>query len=822
MIEKFLSQVRCPSRYIGSEINSIHKDHQGKLKIALVFPDLYEIGMSHLGLQIIYFMLNQYDDVVCERAFAPAPDMEELIVNNNIPWVSHESWKPLKDFGVIAFTLPSELNYTTVLNILRLAQIPLRSKERGDNYPLILGGGACSLNPEPVADFFDAIFLGEVEDVIDELVENLRYLKKIDRKIFLEKFCKVSGIYIPSLFEPVYNNDGTISYVKPLNSGYTGVQRQVVKNFDLSFSSDRFIVPFTSTIHDRLTVEIARGCTQGCRFCHAGTIYRPTREKSVKKIIDLTDKALKNTGYEELSLMSLSAGDYSQIEGLVSSLISRYESKKITVSLPSLRVGTISEQLLRQIRSIRKTGITIALEAGTERLRRVINKNITEEDALKMVETVFRLGWKRIKLYFMIGLPSESEEDRMGILDLARKLGRAGTGDITVSLATFIPKPHTPFQWERQIKWNEAENMLNRIKKELKEKYFKVKWQDPKLSYIEGVLSRGDRNLSFLLEKALEKGCKLDSWSDFFDFSKWESALAETGIDTDFYLRERNKAEKFPWEHLDSLVNKEFLFEERERAVGGLSIEDCFTGRCTQCGACDFKQLQPLHAAEFRDIRKPGVYARYETKYRLRITKAGMMRYLSHLEYIRVIERALRRTGLPLKFSEGFHPAPKFSFSPAIPVGVESFAEYMDITFSFSLDPEDVMERMNNVLPDGISVAYAEEIPLKATPVSNLITEMKYEVKIDAGLNLNIAKKVEEYNHYKSFPVYLEYKKKEIDAKKIIPKLNLSEEVLKFGIILKAGSGGINPVIFVKALFDINNEQLSSVEIIKVDTRFGK
>lgn len=822
MIEKFLTQVRCPSRYIGREINSIHKEHEGKLKTALVFPDLYEIGMSHLGLQIIYFMLNAYEDVVCERAFAPAPDMEELILKHNIPWVSHESRTPLKDFDVVAFTLPSELNYTTILNILRLAQIPLRSAERGSTYPFIFGGGACSLNPEPIADFFDAIFLGEVEESIDALVRQLKEIRNRPRVEFLKELSKIPGIYVPSFFEPEYNPDGTISQIKPILQGYQRVQRQVVKDFNNAFSPDRFIVPFTSTIHDRLTVEIARGCTQGCRFCHAGTIYRPTREKSVKKIIEITDKALRNTGYEELSLMSLSAGDYSQIEGLVSSLISRYESKKIAVSLPSLRVGTISEQLLKQIRSIKKTGITIALEAGTERLRRVINKNITEDDALKMVETAFRLGWKGIKLYFMIGLPSESEEDRFGILELVRKLSRAGKGDITVSLATFIPKPHTPFQWERQIKWDEAENILKKIKKELKGKFFKVKWQDPKLSYIEGVFSRGDRKLSYILEKAVEKGCKLDSWSDFFDFSKWESAFAEAKVDADFYLRERSEEEELPWEHLDSLVTKEFLLQERKKALNGSDTEDCFTGRCSQCGACDFKKIEPLHATEFRDIRKPGVYARYETKYRLRITKAGMMRHLSHLEYIRVIERALRRAGLPLVFSEGFHPAPKFSFSHAIPVGVESFAEYMDITLSVSLDPEDVMERLNNVLPDGISVAFVEEIPLKATPVSNLITEIKYEIKILDGLNINLDEKVKQFNSSTTFPVYLEYKEKEIDAKKIISRLNLTGEMLKFSVILNAGAGGINPVIFVKAVLGINNEQLSAIEITKVDTRFGK
>lgn len=822
MIGDFISRIRCPSRYLGNEINSIIKEHTGRLRIALIFPDLYELGMSHLGIQIIYFMLNKYDDVVCERAFAPAPDMEDLLVKNNIPWVSHETRVPLKDFDVLAFTLPSELNYTNILNILRLSHIPLRSAERDERFPFIIGGGACSLNPEPVADFFDAIFLGEVEDSLDLLVQKLRKVKNRPKKEFLKELCEVPGIYVPSFFEPVYNHDNTIKEIKPLLENYTRVQRQVVKNFNNAFFPEKFIVPFTPIVHDRLPVEIARGCTQGCRFCHAGTIYRPTRERSVKRILEIVDKALKSTGYEEISLMSLSTGDYSQLEALIGSLISRYESKKIAISLPSLRVGTVPEGVLRQIRSIRKTGITIALEAGTERLRRVINKNISEEDAEKMVETAFHLGWKGVKLYFMVGLPTEKEDDIEGIITLSRKLSKPEIGDITVSLATFIPKPHTPFQWEKQIRWEEAERILGKIKKKLKGKYFKVKWQDPQLSYIEGILSRGDRKLSFLLEKAIEKGCRLDSWSDHFDFSKWESALNETGIDPDFYLRERKSDEVFPWEHLDTLVNKEFLLEERRRAISGEVTEDCFIGRCTQCGACDFKTIKPVHAEGFRDIQKPGVYAKYESKYRLRITKAGTMKFLSHLEYIRVIERALRRTGVPLEFTEGFHPTPKFSFSPALPVGVESYAEYLDIILAFSLEPEDLMERLNSVLPDGISVVQAEEIPLKAPPIATLVSEMKYEVRILAPLGFEIEKKIDEYNSRESFMVYIEHKGREMDAKKIIPRVYFSDDVIKFGIHLNSGTGGINPVIFTRSLLGITDEKLPLVEIVKVDTRFAK
>jgi len=822
VIDHLIPQVRCPSRYLGNEINAIHKEHKGRLKIALVFPDLYEIGMSHLGSQIIYFMLNSYDDVVCERAFAPAPDMEELIRRHRIPWVSHESRTPLKEFDVLAFTIPSELNYTTILNILDLSGIPFRSSQRNEDYPLIIGGGACSLNPEPVADFFDAFFLGEVEDSIDKIVSQIKMVKKTGRRDFLEEFRKIPGIYVPSLFEPIYNNDGTISQIKPLRDDYKAVHRQVVKDFDSSFFPERVIVPYTATIHDRLTLEIARGCTQGCRFCHAGTIYRPTREKSVKKIINLAERALKNTGYEEISLMSLSAGDYSQLECLISSLISRCEPKKIAVSLPSLRVGTISEEVLKQIKSIRKTGLTIAMEAGTERLRRVINKNISEEDAIKMVETAFRLGWHGVKLYFMIGLPSETDEDRNGIVELVKKLNKYATGDITVSLATFIPKPHTPFQWERQMGWQEAENILQDMKKKMKGKYFKVKWQDPKLSYIEGILSRGDRRLSFLLETAYSRGCRLDSWSDFFDFSKWESAFAEAHIDPEFYLRERHEGEQFPWEHLDSLVTKEFLLEERKKALKGISTEDCFIGRCTQCGACDFKQIKPGSAEAFKDFYRPGVYIRYETKYRLRVTKAGDMKYLSHLEYIRVIERALRRAGLPLEFTEGFHPAPKMSFSPAIPVGVESFAEYIDLILSFSLEPEDLLNRLNNVLPDGISVAQAEEIPLKAPPVATIINEVKYEVKIKNGVISGLDERINNYNMVESFPVHVEHKDKEIEAKKVIPEVKMAGRVLKFSILLNAGSGGINPVVFVKSLLSLGNDQMGLIDIVKTDVRFSK
>jgi len=823
MIDNLLSAVRCPSRYLGREINSVYKDPAVvKLRIAMVFPDLYEIGMSHLGMQILYLLFNGIEDVYCERAFSPAPDMEAIIKKKNIPWVSHETRTPLKDFDVVAFTLPSELNYITILNILELSKIPLRAEKRGDRDPVILGGGACSLNPEPVAPFFDAIFTGEIEDLYRKILEAFLHWKsgKEKKDTLLRNLKNIPGIYIPAMFNPEYAPDGRIHEIEPLMHGYEKVERQVVADFESSPFPTKLVVPFTSVIHNRLSIEIARGCTQGCRFCHAGTIYRPTREKSVAKILELANSALKQTGYEDLSLLSLSAGDYSQIEPLLLMLVHRCELEKISISLPSLRAGTLSENAMNLIKRIRKTGFTIALEAGTERLRSAINKNITEESIMKMIESAFNLGWKGIKLYFMVGLPTENKEDIDGIVDISKKLSGRARGDITVSLATFIPKPHTPFQWERQIALKEAAEHIEFLKSKIKGRFLKIKWQDPCVSFVEGVLSRGDRRLSKVIERALHNGCKLDSWTEYFDFSKWMQSFAEEGIDPEFYLRERGRNEVLPWEHLDSLVKKEFLWNERMRAATGAPIEDCFTGRCDQCGACDFKKIQPVHADKYNEVPRFRSWIQQETKLRLRLTKAGLMKYLSHLEYIKAIERAVRRARLPVAYTEGFHPVPKTSFSPALAIGVESLAEYADITMSSYVAPKLIEEKLNSELPDGISVVEASELPVRAPSLGSIITEMKYEVILTVSPP-DIQVIIDKFIHGSEFIIYLEHKKKPIDAKQFITKLRTENGLIKFGINITA-SGSISPYLFIKNLFGLDDEAMGSLKITKIDVRFGK
>ncbi|NLY78021.1 MAG: TIGR03960 family B12-binding radical SAM protein [Tissierellia bacterium] len=597
-LEKILKKVEKPARYIGMEKNSIQKNlDQVKVKFAFAFPDVYDVGMSHLGLHILYNLLNSQEDIACERVFAPWVDMEEQMVKENIPLYTLENKEPIDTFDFVGFTLQYEMSYTNVINMLHLGNIPILSKDRKDSDPLIIAGGPCVYNPEPMADIFDFFVLGEGEEIILEILQKYKEHKEkgYSRIEFLKEIARIEGIYVPQFYEVHYKEDNTIDRMIPLVEGVPiKINKRIIKNLNETYYPEKLIIPFIDIVHDRIPLEIFRGCTRGCRFCQAGMIYRPIREKNVDTLLNTAQKLVENTGYEDISLTSLSSCDYSQLQLLVTELMKRYEEKNIGVSLPSLRLDSFSLGILKEIEKVRKTGLTFAPEAGSQRLRDVINKGVTEEDLERAVTFAFNEGYSTIKLYFMIGLPTETEEDLLGIKNLGYKVKdiffsmpkekRRGNLKVTLSASCFVPKAFTPFQWVGQNSIEEFNDKINFLRSEIKDRKVTFNYHDPKLSYLEAVLARGDRRLSQGLIRAWEKGCKFDGWSELFYFEKWMEAFEETGIDGDFYaLRQRSFEELLPWDFIDIGVTKEFLVNEYKKAAEGKLTEDCRQG-CRNCG----------------------------------------------------------------------------------------------------------------------------------------------------------------------------------------------------------------------------------------------
>ncbi|MBE9502341.1 MAG: TIGR03960 family B12-binding radical SAM protein [Chloroflexi bacterium] len=593
-LDHILPLVTRPARYTGGEWNSIVKDWDAvDVRMALLYPDLYEIGMSNLGLSILYDLVNRQPKALVERAYAPWVDMEAEMRKASLPLFSLESKRPLRDFDIIGFSLGYELTYTNVLNMLDLAQIPVFAAERDDSYPLVIAGGGCALNPEPMAEFIDLFILGEGEEVLLELLQTFRRwkLRGSGRKEeLLRESANISGIYVPSLYQVDYGDDGTILSIEPTVPGVSSsIKRRVVAN--LLPPLTRPVVPYVETVHDRAAIEIQRGCTRGCRFCQAGTIYRPLRERPHEEVLEAADELLKNCGYNELSLLSLSTSDYGGIEGLVSALVAHYRDYHLKLSLPSLRMDNTSVRLMDLLASGRKGGLTFAPEAGSERLRWVINKGVSEEELLQTVSNAAGAGWTGVKLYFMLGLPTETSHDIEGIVELVRKLcqvGRKARGrpfQMRVSASAFVPKAHTPFQWVAQNGEQELRAKIEVLRRGLKRSGAHLSWQEPRMSLLEGVMARGDRRLAKAIYCAWQMGCTFDAWSERFDYEKWLHAFADSGLDPSFYAnRERPVDELFPWAHIDIGVSTAFLRREYERTYEGEETEDCRYGPCSACG----------------------------------------------------------------------------------------------------------------------------------------------------------------------------------------------------------------------------------------------
>ncbi|QGU95539.1 TIGR03960 family B12-binding radical SAM protein [Clostridium bovifaecis] len=596
--DDILHKVEKPIRYTGGELNSFYKDkNEVDIRFAFCFPDVYEVGMSHLGTKILYYILNQRKDTFCERAFAPWPDMEKLMRENNIPMYTLETKDSLKEFDFVGFTLQYEMSYTNILNMLNMADIPVRASQRVEDDPIVICGGPCAYNPEPLYDIAEIFTIGESEIQINELLDMYQECKKkgLSKKEFLREAVKIRGVYVPSLYEVAYKEDGTIKEFKPKYEDVPAkVTKAIVQNIDEIDFPDKLLVPYGEIVHDRVTVETFRGCTRGCRFCQAGMVYRPVREKTTDKIMEQVDKLLKTTGYEEVSLVSLSICDYSDIQNLVKSLIEKYKDKKVGVSLPSIRIDSFSVDLINEIQKVRKTGLTFAPEAGSQRMRDIINKGVTENDLMESVSNAFKSGWSTIKLYFMIGLPYETEEDVVGIADLGEKVvaeyfkvpkeERKKGLKVTLSTSIFVPKPFTPFQWAPQDTMEVVKNKIRLLRNSIKSRQISYNWHESPVSYTEAVFARGDRKLCDVLVRAFEKGAKFDGWGEYFSFELWKEAMAECGVDGDFYAyRERSYEEILPWDFIDIGVTKEFLIKENELAKRADVTRDCRIG-CTNCG----------------------------------------------------------------------------------------------------------------------------------------------------------------------------------------------------------------------------------------------
>lgn len=597
-IEKFLLGVQKPGRYTGGELNSIVKDKSKiDIRYAFCFPDTYEIGMSHLGMKILYSLVNARDDAWCERVFAPDVDMEQIMRDNGIPLYALESGEAIKDFDLIGFTMQYELSYTNVLNMLDLAGLPVRSRDRKDLTPIVIAGGACVCNAEPMAEFFDITLPGDGEEVTNELIDLLKEYKAkgATKQEFLEAAAQIKGVYVPSLYEVEYNDDCTVKSITPTHGAPEKVEKRNVADLDKMFAPTEFVVPFLEVVHDRTTVEIFRGCIRGCRFCQAGFLNRPLREKSPEVVEAQCRSICEKTGYDEISLCSLSTSDYRGLEKLITDMLPWTVENKINISLPSLRADNFPKELMEQLNAVRRSGLTFAPEAGTQRLRDVINKNITEEEVLSTARQAFAGGWTAVKLYFMIGLPTETENDIRGIADLAQAVvdefyhnenKPKGKGvNVSVSVASLVPKPFTPFQWEPQDRPDTLIEKQNFLISCVKTRKVSVSRHVPWTSFLEGVFARGDRRLCDVIETAWRKGCKFDSWEEHLDREKWMDSFAENGIDPLFYTaRKRSFDEVLPWDHMDYGVTKKFLIKENEKAHRGETTASC-REKCAGCGA---------------------------------------------------------------------------------------------------------------------------------------------------------------------------------------------------------------------------------------------
>jgi radical SAM family uncharacterized protein/radical SAM-linked protein len=912
-----LSRVEKPGRYLGNERGAIRKQMASiRLRFALAFPDVYEIAQSHPGLQILYDLLNRRGDVYAERVYAPWLDMEAELRRANLPLATLETFTPLAEFDIIGFTLQYELTYTNLLAMLDLGRIPLRASERAASDPVVIAGGPCAFNPEPLADFLDAVVLGDGEEVIHEICDVFLGWNRGSRTDLLAALAGIRGVYVPAFFEPHYARE-KLTGIRPLRPGYECVEKRIVADLNSVPLPQTHVVPTVQIVHDRPSLEVMRGCVKGCRFCQAGYIYRPLREREPRRILEHAERVVQQTGHDEVSLLSLSTGDYSCVNPLLTDLMNRLASNKVAVSLPSTRVDALAPSLLEQIRRVRKTGFTLAPEAGTQRLRDIIQKDYQEDELVAAAGQIFALGWRSLKLYFMLGLPSETGEDLQGIVDLATKVAAAGNfrRQVIASVSNFVPKPHTPFQWAGQIPVDAMESRQRFLRQELGKQGIKFRWHDARLSYLEGVFSRGDRRLSRVLLRAFRLGCRFDGWNDVCRFDLWQQALAEADGCAESHLRRRMLDETLPWDHLSSGVTKAFLQKELARAFERTLTPDCSIERCTYCGACDFTAIRNIdyhidgakggehrgHAVDHwasdtvsesdvvgaweprgwhkvrtktnghfetglpapptvaapADPPQPaaaaglptclglgnaeewltageealappvaGTAAPVQTRVRLTYTKLGAARFIGNLELTTLFYRAARRAGLPLAFSQGHHPLPRFAFGPALPMGIESHCEFLDIDLVEPLSAGNVRDALNAQLPEGMAIVAAETITLRFPSVSSLVAAFRYRIDVDALVTsdggIEVRERITAFKQAANVPItkYAKGRQRRINARPFVASLDFVRPATVEATILCGPAGTVKPTEVVAAVMGRDAESLRYLPVQKVATIF--